>query len=60
MVLLKSNKSNLNKKNRIFYFKKNHDLYQPYSPKMLMKISQPPPRKYLNPTRKKSQSQKIC
>ena len=37
MVSLKSNKSNLNRKNVISYFKKNNDLYQPYSPKMLMK-----------------------
>ena len=38
MVSFKSNKSNLNRKNPIFfYLKKNHDLYQPYSPKMLMK-----------------------
>ena len=34
MVTLKSNKSNLNRKNPIFFlFKKNDDLYQPYSPK---------------------------
>ena len=37
MVSLKSNKSNLNRKNVISYLKKNNDLYQPYSPKMLMK-----------------------
>ena len=33
MVTLKSNNSNLKKKNDFFYLKKNHDLYQPYSPK---------------------------
>ena len=38
MVSFKSNKSNLNRKNPIFFsLKKNHDLYQLYSLKMLMK-----------------------
>ena len=38
MVSFKSNKSNLNRKNPIFFsLKKNHDLYQLYSLKMVMK-----------------------
>ena len=39
MVSLKSNKSNLNRKNPIFFIhlKINHDLYQPYSAKILTK-----------------------